>query len=329
MSYQDATAQVLQKTLFQNVGIPDVSNDRALQGSLQVGDQFFAKHHVHDFMDMIECSHAVRVTGKPGVGKSFFMQYCAAPLLSDMIGQDVKIAWTQPMQLRSVNDLYVRPSFRSGDLVWDLGHLIKIVEECIKTGTPVLVVVDEANRIEAADQGILLPLADNQQSLWIEQLGRYFDLPQYSRVVLTGNIKGKGVYPWVEALRSRTPEVRFDLPDDDAMVKQIESEVEAVVLPNRAESRYGLVRYRRDLEEEQIRLLCAAAAIANQHSTDSECVSIRELLVCARLLFLCDPKRAIYKIGEILTKHLNENENAGRRAAMDIRSRVKMTLNAD
>lgn len=329
MSYQSATATVLQGTLFQKAGTLDDNDDREQSGSIQVGEHHFAKHHVYDFMDMIECSHAVRVEGKPGVGKSFFMQYCAAPLLSDMIGQDVKIAWTQPMQLRSINDLYVRPSFCSGDLVWDLGPLIKIVEECITTGTPVLVVVDEANRIEPADQGILLPLADNQQSLWVEQIGRYFDLPPHSRVVLTGNIKGKGVYPWVEALRSRTPKVLFDLPDQDAMVKQIMNEAQAVVLPDCAAGRYGLPRYRRNFDESRIRMLCDAAAIANQHATDSECVSIRELLVCARLLFLCDPKRALPKIGGILTQHLNESEGAGRRAAMDIRGRLKMTIIAD
>jgi hypothetical protein len=107
------------------------------------------------------------------------------------------------------------------------------------------------------------------------------------------------------------------------------NEAQAVVLPNSAESRYGIPRHRREVDEGRVRLLCGAAALANQHANESECISIRELLVCTRLLFLCDPKRSIPKIGELLTQHLNENDPAGRRAAMDIRGRLKLTLTAE
>ncbi|MHB8766690.1 MAG: hypothetical protein ACYDA8_20460 [Deferrisomatales bacterium] len=292
MSVMRQTETVLLRELRRAPGGPG----EARGAQVTIDGHVFPRAPVEEVVHRALGDSPIALVGRPGVGKTFFAVRGLPTLLGELFGVPYRLVYTNPFQLKSPADTFVRPSLRAGDLVWEHTWPLREVARAAADGVAVLWVIEEYTRLSPQGQNLFLELCASG-TVHVEQTGEVFRLPPRSKVLLLGNTEGAGVLARHDALEDRVARVHWPLPDAHTAVEMLlarEQERGHGLRPAVGRLSAGVAWSSRPLTRAAALGLCQAAFEANE--VRPEPVSLRGLERAATLY------RAVPDLGEAVRR---------------------------
>lgn len=293
----------------------------------EINGEIYPKNAVSEVICKIPGDFPIAIESDPGTGKSYFCTNALPIILEEMYDKKYIVLYTNPFQLKSPADVFVRPSLKQNNLVWENTWPIISVKEAIKENYSILWVIEEYTRMNAQMQNMFLELLNSGGSIHIEQTGEQIILPANSKIVLIGNPTGVGVTAKLEAIRNRVKKLKWPLPEATVIAEMVLNKIEqnenSYVNKTLKFKNTSIKLKKRKMNFDTALIITEAALLMNE-VREKEPITLRGILKCCDYFITCeDISVAIDYMMEEFCSDLDVNSSENKRSMYNAKNKLR------
>ncbi len=164
----------------------------------------------------------VQIVGEPGMGKTFFAENILPPLLNEAMQTTYSVHYILLSNYKDERNLLEHIEVTiEGNTQFAASNVVKAWEKATAVDQPVLVIFDEANRVDGKRQTILTPLLERKPRVVLALQNKLLQLHPLSRMVLLSNPTGGGTFKLNENLADRLKVIDWPPPPARVMARML------------------------------------------------------------------------------------------------------------